>query len=148
MEKRIRWRREIKDPGKILKELHICLEKELRIVRFYEDNLHVFNDTESRKKIKQLVLASLKHASLFIGEIHRIQGNEKGKKIPKSERLKSVRSVLDGGLREEYGAMHIYAALSRMVKDRKASETLKKIAGDEEDHFNILKQMQIGINKK
>jgi len=146
--KRIRWGREIKGSEKILKEMHRCLEKEIRIIRFYEENLHVFNNAKDRKKIKQLVLASLKHAGLFIGEIHRLQGKVKGKKISGRERLKSMRNVAEGGIREEYGAMHIYITLAKMVKDKKASETLMKIASEEENHHDIVKRMQMEINRK
>ena len=98
-------------------------ETELGIVKFYENNLHLFKDASSRAKIKGLVLASLKHAAKFVQEIHKLQAKEK----MTEPRGKSIATVLENAMREEMSAEEIYKYQAARTKDLKTRKVLLSI---------------------
>jgi len=120
------------------------LETELGIVKFYENNLHLFKDASSRLKIKGLVLASLKHASKFVEEIHRLQSKEK----MTESRGKSIAVVLENAMREEQSAEEIYKYQAAKTKDSHLRKTLLSIAKDESIHKKVVAKLADDAAKK
>jgi len=142
-------KKKISDPAKLISIMSRNLDNEMGIVKFYEDNLHLFKDKKSRDTIKALVLASLKHASLFIEEIHRLQDNIKPSKIkiPSSVARKNAIFTLRGAMREEEGAESIYKYQALRITEAKAKAVLLKIASEEVMHQTAVKKMASEIAK-
>ena len=131
------WKREVKDPKKIAKLMKRNLFLELGMIRFYENNIHLFKDGKSKAMVNKLIIESLGHATMFAKEISRLQPAEKQPCKVK----KGVKKVLQNAMREEVGAREIYLFQSKSVKDKNAVKTLRKIAGDEKQHQMVVRMI-------
>ena len=147
--KKIMFRKKkIANPAKLISWISRNLDIEMRIVRFYEDNLHLFKDEGSRKKIRKLVHASLEHSQLFVDAMHRLQGGVKSKiKIPSKIARKNALFTLANAMREERGAEDLYKFQARRINDKETVDVLLHIAKEEVEHQAIVKDIAADIAK-
>jgi rubrerythrin len=149
MRKLMLRRKKITDPAKLISLMSRNLDKEIEIVKFYEDNLHLFKDKQNRKRIKELVLASLNHAAMFVESIHRLQEEVKPKKIkvPSMLARKNAIFTLENAMKEEKGAGELYLYEAKRIKDQKTIKTLLEVANEEIEHQRIVKSIARDIAK-
>jgi rubrerythrin len=114
------------------------LQNELKFVKFYEDNLHLFKDDASRECVKKLVLESLVHASRFVRALHKLQPKTKIK-LPSKLTKKNALYTLGNAIREEKGAEEIYKYQAKRIDDNSVKKVLLQIAADEKRHQKIVK---------
>ncbi len=146
--RRMALKRKIRGTDELISLMSRNLDKEIEIARFYEDNLHLFKDGKSRKRIKKLALASLKHAAMFVEAIHRLQNDAKPKKVhPSMLAKKNAIFTLESAMKEEKGAEDIYLYEAKRVTDKKTAALLRKIAGEEVKHQKIVKEIAKSIAK-
>jgi rubrerythrin len=147
--RRLALKRKITGTSELISLMSRNLDKEIGIVRFYEDNLHLFNDGKSRKRIKELALASLEHAAMFVEAIHRLQNDVKPKKVQAASMLAKKNAIftLESAMKEEKGAEDLYLYEAKRITDKKTAALLRKIAGEEINHQKIVKEIAAGIAK-
>ncbi len=128
---------------KIIIYLNRNINSELKVVRFYEENLHIFTTQKERDSVKKLVLESLQHATTLINLKHSLESLTK-KKLSKL-RLSHKLRVLGEAMKEEKALEDIYRFEAAKLREKRIAGILTSIARMEIKHQKIVKDMASGI---
>lgn len=126
------------------------LNSELRMVRFYEDNLHIFDSAEEKNSIKKLVTDSLTHAKMLVELKHRLEQmvSKSPSRIKGKIRNRQKLMVLANGMREEKAIEGIYKYEARKSGSREIAKTLLRIAEMEVEHQRIVRRLAAPVAVK
>jgi rubrerythrin len=121
------------------------IASELKIIRFYEENLHVFSTKHEMNAVKKLVTESLQHAKTLIDAKHRLESLMPKK--PSSLLLKSKLKVLREAMKEEKAMEDLYRHEASKVGEKKIARVFAGIAKMEVDHQKIVRSLSVDAAK-
>ncbi len=109
------------------------IKNELNVVRFYEENLHMFTSKKEQDAVKKLVLDSLDHAARLINAKHRL-----GASVKKAPGFSQKLKILERAMKEEKGMEDIYKYEAKKVGEKKTANDFTIIAKMEVQHQEIV----------
>lgn len=110
-----------------------ALNTEFDIIRFYLDNIDNLNYKMNKKELDELILGSIKHASLISKTLMQL-GEKSSKKLDKE--------ILNLALKEELGAREIYQFEFNNAKDPEIKKCLGTLIKEEAAHEAIVVKLK------